>query len=78
MTSTSTHRSESTLDWLSVSNIKTLDLLAKSLDLNSIENLWGIFARQVYDKRKQSGSIVELKVNFLPNIQFRIQNPGQI
>lgn len=37
-----------TLDWLSENNIKTLDSPAKTPDLNSIENLWGIMVIQVY------------------------------
>ena len=37
-----------TTKWLQDHNIATLSWPAKSLELNPIENLWGILARQVY------------------------------
>lgn len=55
----SIHKSASTSDWLSINNIKTLDIATKSSDLNPIENLWRISIRQVYAERKQFDSIAE-------------------
>lgn len=58
---TSIHKSVSTLDWLSVNNIKTSDIPAKNPNVNPIENLWGTLVHQVYANGKQFNLIVELK-----------------
>jgi hypothetical protein len=43
-------------------NIPLLDWPARSLDLNPIENLWGILAREVYINGRQYSTSTELKV----------------
>jgi hypothetical protein len=44
----SVHRSASTMAWLRAENINTLDWPSHSPDMNIIENLWGMMAREVY------------------------------
>ena len=39
------HTSKLTKDWFKSKNVEILDRPTKSLDLNPIENLWGILSR---------------------------------
>lgn len=57
----SVHNSRSTKDWLNRKGISVLKWPACSPDLNPIENLWGILARDVYRGGKQFNKVNELK-----------------
>jgi transposase len=56
----SIHTSKLTMDFLQRKRVRVLDWPALSPDLNPIENLWGILARQVYSNGKQYSSTAEL------------------
>lgn len=55
------HSSKTIMEWFRDKNIKILDWPSKSPDLNPIENLWGIMARQVYKGGVQYKSAKELR-----------------
>ncbi|KAH9105496.1 hypothetical protein AeMF1_018708 [Aphanomyces euteiches] len=57
----SIHRSKVTAKFLEDENVILFDHPALSPDLNPIENLWGILAREVYADGKQYDSLDELK-----------------
>jgi len=61
----SVHCSRSTKAWLLEKIIVVLDWSASSLDCNSIENLWRIFVRRVYDRNRQYHTVAELKAAIL-------------
>lgn len=42
------HKSNYTLEWMAANGIVTMDWPARSPDMNPIENLWGLMARDVY------------------------------
>lgn len=56
----SVHVSKSTKAWLEANQVKCLEWPARSPDLNVIENLWGILARNVYKNGRQFNSKLEL------------------
>lgn len=56
------HVSRLSRAWFEEKNIELLDWPARSPDLNPIENLWGIMARQVYDGGRQFSTVQELEV----------------
>ena len=56
----SIHRSVKTMEWLKNSSIEVLDWPAKSPDMNPIENLWGIVARQIYCNGRQFSTLENL------------------
>lgn len=58
----SIHVSRETKQWFEQKNIELLKWPARSPDLNPIENLWGIMAREVYGGGKQYQTIQELEV----------------
>lgn len=55
------HVSKQSLKWFSERDISLLDWPARSPDLNPIENLWGILARQVYKGGRQFKTVRELE-----------------
>lgn len=57
----SIHTANVTKTWFHESNIEVLEWPAKSPDLNPIENLWAILARDIYDHGRQFNSVQELK-----------------
>lgn len=50
-----------TEEWLEVHNVYTLPWLAQSPDLNPIENMCGILAREVYRNQRQYTSVEDLE-----------------
>ncbi len=58
----SIHNSNFSKQWFASKNVRLLSHSAKSPDLNPIENLWGILARQLYGRGKQYIYVNELKV----------------
>ncbi|OXA36700.1 Transposable element Tc3 transposase [Folsomia candida] len=58
----SIHVSNSTQAWLDQKRVRRLDHPPKSPDLNPMENLWGIMARNVYAHGKQYANIRELEL----------------
>lgn len=58
----SIHVSRESKNWFEARNIELLKWPARSPDLNPIENLWGILARDVYGGGKQYGTVQELEV----------------
>lgn len=56
----SVHVSRASKSWFEANSVKLLDWPARSPDLNPIENLWGILARQVYQNGAQYRSKQEL------------------
>lgn len=56
------HVSRHSLNWFTDKNITLLDHPARSPDLNPMENLWGIMARQVYEGGRQYNTTNELEV----------------
>lgn len=54
------HTSTVTKIWMSANSITYLNCSAKSPDLNPIENLCGVLARQVYSGGKQYTAMEEL------------------
>lgn len=64
----SIHRSEETLNWLRDHNVEVLQWPALSPDLNPIENLWGILARDVYlNGKRQFNTAADLRKAILQN-----------
>jgi transposase len=55
------HVARSTMKWFETHNIKVLNWPPLSPDLNPIENIWGIMAREIYDGGKQFSNVNELK-----------------
>lgn len=51
---------EYTQDWLEANNIKTLDWPDLSLDLNLVENVWGLLIRRVYENGCQFDNAEQL------------------
>lgn len=57
----SIHTSHVTKKWLSEQSINVLPWPSRSPDLNPIENLWGILAREVYRNGRQFTCVEDLK-----------------
>ena len=55
------HASRATKDWFVAAKIPVLDWPAISPDMNPIENIWGIMAREVYADGKHYENIRELE-----------------
>ena len=55
------HVSNYSKTWIKNNQIKILDWPAYSPDLNPIENVWGLLARNVYEDGKQFDVVEELK-----------------
>lgn len=58
--SASIHTSNHTKGWFSDMNVTLLDWTPKSPDLNPIENIWGVLARDIYRDMSQFRSIADL------------------
>lgn len=61
----SIHRSASTMEYLAHHEIAVFGWPACSPDLNPIENLWGLMARDVYRNNRQYATVDELKTAIL-------------
>ena len=61
----SIHTSKSANKWFQERNITLLPWPALSSDLNPIENLWGIMARDVYQNERQFQSVSDLSTAIL-------------
>lgn len=59
------HTSEKCKKWFRDNNIKLIDWPAHSPDMNPIENLWGILARDVYKNGRQFENVEQLKMQIL-------------
>lgn len=77
----SIHKSKVTKTWLNERKINVLEWPSVSPDLNPIENLWGIIAREVYAKDRQYLTIESLKIaiseawlNISPNTIINLVN----
>ena len=58
----SIHKANSTMEYLnSLEEVEIMDFPARSPDINPIENLWGILARQVYSGGKQYLTLHDLE-----------------
>nr|CAD2168795.1 unnamed protein product [Meloidogyne enterolobii] len=57
----SIHSSASTKRWFKENNVNVLDWPARSPDLNIIENVWGILARDVYENARQFDNVKLLR-----------------
>lgn len=57
----SIHRSAETTAWFQQQNIDVLDWPTSSPDVNPMENLWGILAREVYRDNRQFQTVEELR-----------------
>ena len=55
------HTSRATLAWLKDELVDAMDWPALSPDLNPIENVWGMLARNIYANGKQYNTIEELQ-----------------
>jgi len=55
------HKSASTTQWFKDNNINLLEHPSRSPDLNPMENLWGILARDVYEGGRQFDNVNDLK-----------------
>ena len=57
----SIHVSSASKQWFTAKKIDLLDWPAKSPDLNIIENVWSLLAKDVYDNSRQFDNISQLK-----------------
>ena len=57
----SIHVSSASKQWFTAKKIDLLDWPAKSPDLNIIENVWSLLAKDVYDNSRQFDNISNLK-----------------
>lgn len=55
------HTAKATAEWLKEKKINVLPWVARSPDLNIVENLFGIMAREVYKDCRQFNSVEELR-----------------
>lgn len=58
----SIHVSKSTMQWFRQNQVTVMDWPALSPDLNPMENLWGILARDVYANGRQFATVQDLKL----------------
>ena len=57
----SIHSSASTRRWFIENNVEVLEWPARSPDLNIIESVWGLLARDVYANARQFDSVNQLR-----------------
>ena len=57
----SIHVSSTSRQWFTSNKIDLLDWPAKSPDLNIIENVWSLLARDVYDNSRQFDNVSQLR-----------------
>lgn len=57
----SIHRAKKVADWFSAQKIPIMAWPSRSPDLNPIENIWGVLARDVYKNGRQFNTTAELK-----------------